>query len=63
MDESNFLNLQAMTSSPDQKSKIKMILGDSNVPDPYWGDAADFENVFQLLDAAIDEVIEQYQLS
>lgn len=63
MDESNFLNLQAMTSSPDQKSKIKMILGDLNVPDPYWGDAADFENVFRLLDAAIDNVIEQYQLS
>lgn len=63
MDESNYLNLQAMTSNPDQKSKIKMILGDSNVPDPYWGDAADFENVFRLLDAAIDGVIEQYQLS
>lgn len=62
MDASNFRNLQNLTSDTDQKSKIKMILGDSDVPDPYWGDAADFENVFQLLNAAIDEVIEQFQL-
>lgn len=62
MDESNFRNLQNLTSDSNQKSKIKMILGDSDVPDPYWGDAADFENVFQLLDAAIDKVIEQFKL-
>ncbi|MFA7615696.1 MAG: low molecular weight protein-tyrosine-phosphatase [Weeksellaceae bacterium] len=63
MDESNFRNLQNLTSDPNRKSKIKMMLGDADVPDPYWGDAADFENVFQLLSAAIDEVIEQYELA
>jgi len=62
MDASNFRNLQNLASNPNQKSKIKMILGDSDVPDPYWGSAADFEHVFQLLDAAIDEVIEQFRL-
>jgi protein-tyrosine phosphatase len=39
-----------------QKQKISLFLeadgsnSDTEVPDPYWGDMNDFENVFQLLD-------------
>lgn len=59
MDESNYLNLLAMTTDEHQKEKIKMILGDSNVPDPYYGGLSDFEHVFELLDKVTDDIVKE----
>lgn len=62
MDESNYNDVIKLTTSFEQQSKIKKILRDSDVPDPYWGSDEDFENVFQLLDIAIDKIIVQHNL-
>lgn len=66
MDDSNFSNIADLTTSQVDKSKIKLILNEVNpgsgdpVPDPYFGGQAGFENVYDLLDAATDKIIENY---
>ncbi|MBP2616150.1 low molecular weight protein-tyrosine-phosphatase [Chryseobacterium jejuense] len=48
-----------------ERQKISLfleVLGDhknAEVPDPYWGDMKDFENVFQLLDKGCDAIRNQ----
>ncbi len=60
MDQSNYNNVLALATSEKEKSKVKMILneltpGDNNpVPDPYYGGAQGFENVYHMLDKACD---------
>lgn len=55
-----------MSKAPhEQKQKISLFLeADGNgknteVPDPYWGDMRDFENVFQLLDNRCNTIAKQ----
>lgn len=61
MDESNFKDVSALALNEIHQNKIKMILGTSqNVPDPYWGTEEDFEAVYQLLDQATDDLIQQF---
>jgi len=66
MDENNYKNILALAKTEEQKSKVKMILNEINpksnqsVPDPYFGGDAGFENVYQLLDAATDSILEKY---
>jgi len=61
MDEENFKNINLIkqkSTSLASKAKIKMMLDFhpnpllKEVPDPYYGNSKDFENVFNLLDAA-----------
>lgn len=61
MDESNFRNVTALIEDEQHLSKVKMILADRDVPDPYWGDESDFELVFELLNLATDEIISQFE--
>lgn len=52
MDNSNFIDIIAMAPEA-YRYKVKMILPENEeVPDPYYGDLNDFNNVFQLLDRA-----------
>lgn len=62
MDRSNYDKLIGMTPEPEKRAKVRLIMGDSDVPDPYWGDESDFEEVFSLLDSATDRLIEQFGL-
>lgn len=61
-------NLQDVLSVADEadRGKIKLFLeaagveGDNfEVPDPYWGDMADFEAVYKMLDNAADRIAAQ----
>lgn len=63
MDQSNFENVLKLTKNDEQRQKVKLILGDQNVPDPYYGGDEGFENVFQLLDEATDRFLDQIHLS
>ena len=68
MDSSNYRDIIRMAASPEQENKIKLILNignperNANVPDPYWDDDG-FEKVFQLLDDACENIIEEYKES
>ena len=66
MDSSNYNNMLALARNEQDKSKVKLILNEINpeannaVPDPYYGGDEGFQNVFDLLDDAIDVIIEKY---
>jgi len=67
MDATNFQDVKRLASSPAHVEKIKMIMNYVNpgmnqqVPDPYYGDHG-FENVFEMLDAACDQILKKYGL-
>ena len=62
MDESNYADLQEICPTGyEHKLKLLLDYGDSNersVPDPYYGGADGFEVVYQLVDNAVDRLLE-----
>lgn len=65
MDSSNYQNVMALAINDDQKNKVDLILNflykDENraVPDPYYSELDGFEKVFDMLDKACDELINE----
>lgn len=65
MDIDVFEDVVSKTKNEEERKKVALFLevlgGHENaeVPDPYWGDRKDFENVFQLLDKGCDAIINQ----
>lgn len=64
MDLSVFETVISMAKNEDQRRKIVLYLEEAgftddqaDVPDPYWGNLSDFENVYQLLDEAADSIV------
>lgn len=56
MDASNQRDLMRMAQHPAQQSKIHLFMQDqSDVPDPYHGDAQDFARVFDMVQTAADQ--------
>lgn len=69
MDIDVFEDVVSKSKNEKERQKISLFLeaiGDhknAEVPDPYWGDMKDFENVFQLLDKGCDAIIDQLKRS
>ena len=65
MDSSNYENVIALARDEEDSKKVQMILNLSqpntnmSVPDPYFGADDGFENVYQLLDAACNILVEE----
>lgn len=63
MDNENYTNIISLARNSEDEAKVEMILNrsfpESNmaVPDPYFGGEKGFENVYQLLDKACDEIV------
>lgn len=67
MDKSNYDNLLEYADKGEE-SRIRLILdfaglGKKEVPDPYYGDASDFENVYHLLDDACQRIVDKLKIS
>lgn len=62
MDESNFQNVVNLARNDEDIAKVKFILNEVHpnknyeVPDPYYGGDNGFENVYQMLDEACDNI-------
>lgn len=62
MDNTNFKEVLALAPNEATKSKVKLILNEIfpndniDVPDPYYGGVDGFENVYNMLDQACDEI-------
>ena len=62
MDNTNYKEVIALAPNEATKSKVKLILNEifpndnNNVPDPYYGGIDGFENVYNMLDQACDEI-------
>lgn len=67
MDNYNHADVLALARNESDKNKVDLILNlafpDKNipVPDPYYGGEEGFENVYQLLDKACDEILKMLQ--
>ena len=65
MDYSNYENILSLARNDADRQKVQMILNliypgeNMSVPDPYYGGEEGFENVYQLLNQACDELIKQ----
>jgi protein-tyrosine phosphatase len=66
MDKSNLQNVLKLARHDEDKQKVDLFLnishpnGNMEVPDPYFGGEAGFENVFQLVWNASEKLIEKY---
>ena len=64
MDSSNYSNTLEVCSKDNAKNKVEMILNlsypgkNKSVPDPYFGGEDGFEEVYRMLDAACDVIIQ-----
>ena len=61
MDSSNYQNIISLAKDDNDKQKVKMILDNSNVPDPYYGGDEGFEHVYQLLHEACQKILEDIE--
>lgn len=66
MDRQNYRDIAAQSALAEHRAKVRLMLsyGDSgrdDVPDPYHGGAADFETVFDMLDAACRRLLAEIQ--
>ena len=61
MDKSNYENVTRLARNEHDLKKVKLILDDGSgnpniVHDPYYGDASDFQKVYEQLDAACERI-------
>ena len=61
MDSSNYRNIISLAKNDNDKQKVKMILDNSNVPDPYYGDNEGFEHVYRLLHEACQNFLDNIE--
>lgn len=65
MDNSNYQNIVKLSRNSDDSKKVKLILNELHpnenldVPDPYYGGDQGFENVFEMLDKACNQLIKE----
>lgn len=59
MDKHNLANVRAMARTEQDETKVKLFLGDKDVPDPYTDDTQ-FEPVFELIESGCADVIKDY---
>jgi len=58
MDKSNLSDILAKARNKEDEKKVKLLLGDKIVPDPYYDDTQ-FEPVFKMVEAGCREIIQQ----
>ena len=69
MDENNFKNILRLSGNDTHKRKVFLMREfDSQgkgkeVPDPYWGNEKEFQDVFDILDRSIDGFLDQWAVN
>lgn len=67
MDTENYNNILNLAKYETEEQKVKLILNEiepdsnSSVPDPYYGGEEGFENIYQMLDLACEEVLNKFK--
>jgi len=62
MDQANYENIFRLSAATKNKHKIKLMRaydpqGQGEVPDPYYGNEKDFQEVFDILDRSIEHLV------
>jgi len=58
MDRSNLSDILAKARNKEDEKKVRLLLGDKIVPDPYYDDTQ-FEPVFKMIEKGCTEIIQQ----
>src|SRR6202000_637841 len=58
MDKNNFKDILAFDRNDEERKKVKLLLGDKIVPDPYYDDNQ-FEPVFMMIEEGCKEIIKE----
>ena len=58
MDKSNLADILAMARNDEDRKKVKLLLSDKIVPDPYYDDAQ-FEPVFLMIEKGCKEILKR----
>ncbi len=58
MDKSNLSDILAMARNDEDRKKVKLLLGDKIVPDPYYEDSQ-FEPVFKMIEKGCREIVKE----
>jgi protein-tyrosine phosphatase len=61
MDKSNLSDILAKARNANDAKKVKLLLGDRIVPDPYYDDSQ-FEPVFKLIEEGCREIIKRHTI-
>lgn len=61
MDSSNYRNIITLAKDDNKKQKVKMMLENGNVPDPYYGGNEGFEHVYQLIHEACQKFLDNIE--
>src|SRR4051794_10691460 len=59
MDQRNLRELRHLASDDEARAKLRLLCGDRDVPDPYYGGARGFEDVLDQVEAACRELLDE----
>jgi protein-tyrosine phosphatase len=59
MDRDNLADLLAMAPDDRARAKVRLLLGDADVPDPYYGGASGFDDVLDLVTEACERLVDE----
>src|SRR3954471_15158180 len=57
MDRENLAELRALAPDDEARGKVRLLLGDRDVPDPYYGGERGFEDVLDLVEAGCRDLL------
>lgn len=60
MDKSNYKNVVSLAQTVAQKQKVRLLINNDEVPDPYYDDSL-FEPVFELIEANCAKLLKHLQ--
>lgn len=56
MDRQNYADVAVLAESDEQLNKIRLLLDNAEVPDPYYGGPQGFQQVFSMIDEACTRI-------
>jgi protein-tyrosine phosphatase len=59
MDRANYSDLIELAPSPAARAKVRLLLDDADVPDPYYGGDSGFDEVLDLVQAGCERLLDE----
>ena len=59
MDRSNHADLLELAADEAGRGKVRLLLGDADVPDPYYGGPSGFDDVLDLVTEACERLVDE----
>jgi protein-tyrosine phosphatase len=59
MDRSNLADLLDLAPDPEARAKVRLLLDEADVPDPYYGGADGFDDVLDLVTEACERLLDE----